>query len=643
MTSYLNPTILIKAAKELGIHSLFRMGQHRIRYKNYYYYSKTKTATILADKQLEKVQVPNILHIPDLKYLSEDENCLFLADEISSGIFRPFSGEPVPLSFEIPHPSIHWTKIRDDDPDLDLKLFWEPARFCWVIALIRAYILSKDTKYVQAFWHHWHAFQDINLPYFGENWISSQEVAIRLINWVIAYQIFQNDPASTTEDKKALLLAIYQHADRIPWSLCYAKAQKNNHLLTEAAGLFTAGCLFSNHLIGKKWKRLGWKTYLQGISSQIGPDGNYIQQSNNYHRLMLQTTFWMFAVARTQGMQFPENIIEKLVMTTQWLINQMDAISGYVSNLGHNDGSYLFPFSVLGYKDYRPVIQTATRLFAQKPVFPPGPWDEMVDWFLPDEKKENQVKAVNVEKPFSCGTPFLWAGLHLARFFGRPAHADLLHAEIWFRGENILRDPGTYRYTAPPPWDNRLARAAAHNAVVVDDKEPMLWVGRFLWLDWYKVLSYQTQNDEFVASHNGYRKMNIEVTRSIHTYPSELIEITDWIKSTNKENDNHLLRLHWALPDWEWIWQDNILFLEHPAKGLKVNLQITTSPQNVNNQLQYQLIRAGKVLFGQKEDVESFGWYSPTYNHLEAALSFRISITTSIPISLKTRFTFQST
>jgi hypothetical protein len=643
MTSLPNPSIFIKAATELGIPALIRMGQHRLRYKNSYYFLKTQTATVLSDKQLEKVQVPEILHIPTLKYLTEDEICISLADEITQGLFRPFSGEPVPLSFEISRPTIHWIRIRDNDPNLDLKLIWEPARFCWVTTLIRAYSLSKDTKYVQTFWQHWHSFQDNNLPYYGENWISSQEVSIRLINWVMAYQIFQNDPATTIEDKKALLLAIYQHADRIPWSLGYAKAQKNNHLLTEAAGLFTAGCLFNHLLIGKKWKRLGWKTYLQGISSQIDKIGNYIQQSNNYHRLMLQTTFWMSAIARTQGMQFPEKIVEKLALTTQWLISQMDVISGYAGNLGHNDGSYLFPFSELGYEDYRPVIQTAARLFSQKPVFPPGPWDEMVDWFLPDEKRENKVEVVNIEKPFSRGTPLLWAGLRLAHFFGRPAHADLLHAEIWYRGENILRDPGTCRYTAPPPWDNRLARAAAHNAVVVDDKEPMLWVGRFLWLDWYKVFLHHTKNDELVASHNGYRKMNVEVTRSIHTYPSELIEITDWINSTHRENGTHLLRLHWMLPDWDWKWQDNILSLEYPASGIKFSLQVSTTPQNEKNQLQYQLIRAGKVLFGQEEDVESFGWFSPTYNHVDAALSFRISITTPIPFSLKTRFTFQST
>jgi hypothetical protein len=642
MSSIPRRTILIKAMKELGIPAIIRMGQHKFRFITNFYYSKTKKAPILSDEQLENVQVPEILHIPDRDFFASDKNCIPLADEITQGIFRPFSGNPAPLTFEIPHPSTHWTQIRDDEPNLDLKLIWEPARFCWVIPLIRAYVLTKDTKYVRSFWQHWHAFQTINKPYLGENWFSSQEVAIRLINWVMAYQIFQSDPASTPEEKRALLLAIYQHAYRIPCSIGYAKAQNNNHLLTEAAGLFTAGCLFNHLLIGKKWKELGWKTFLDGISSQIDPFGTYIQQSNNYHRLMLQTAFWMSAVAHTQGIQFPPKALKKLSSATLWQISQLDAISGSVSNLGHNDGSYLFPFTELGYDDYRPVIQTAARIFFGEASFPPGSWDEMVDWFLPPEKRENKTKAIDVDKAFCRGTPRLWVGMHLTRFFGRPAHADQLHADIWYQGEYIVRDPGTYRYTANSPWDNRLARAAAHNAVMVDDKEPMLWAGRFLWLDWYSVILNQAREDELIASHDGYKKMNVDVTRSIHSFPSNLIEITDWITSTNRENNSHLLRLHWLLPDWQWQWQDNILSLKQPESGMKVNLQVFPTPQSAKDQLQFQLIRAGKVLFGKEEDTVPFGWYSPSYNHLIPALSFRISITTALPMSLKTRFSFQS-
>ncbi len=193
-------------------------------------------------------------------------------------------------------------------------------------------------------------------------------MAIRLINWVIALQFFAIDPASSQENKLSIIQSIYQHAQRIQHSIGYAKAQNNNHLLTEAAGLYTAGCLFKHLSVGKRWMRIGWSAFMHGISTQIDNTGAYIQQSTNYHRLMLQTAMWMSAVARTQALNISEDVRNKLGKATDWLFQQMDPISGHTSNLGHNDGSYLFPLTGMDYSDYRPVVQAAARLFLEKPI-----------------------------------------------------------------------------------------------------------------------------------------------------------------------------------------------------------------------------------------------------------------------------------
>ncbi len=164
----------------------------------------------------------------------------------------------------------------------------------------------------------------------------------------------------------------------------------------------------------------------------------------------------------------------------------------------------------------------------------------------------------------------------MANFFGRPAHADQLHAEIWWDGENIVRDPGTYRYTAPHPWDNCLARAAYHNAVTVDNQEPMLWAGRFLWLDWSKVNLEFASAEQIIASTDGYKRLNVHTTRSIRTKNSDQVEITDTLTATNQEKIPHTIRLHWLLPDWQWQQQDNSITLEHPNQSKSVTIQFTT-------------------------------------------------------------------
>ena len=91
-----------------------------------------------------------------------------------------------------------------------------------------------------------------------------------------------------------------------------------------------------------------------------------------------------------------------------------------------------------------------------------------------------------------------WATIRVARFHSRPAHADQLHLDLWWRGINLAQDPGTYLYNSAPPWENSLTSALVHNTVTVDGQEFMLRAGRFLYLDWAqgKVIKSETDPDQ---------------------------------------------------------------------------------------------------------------------------------------------------
>jgi hypothetical protein len=75
---------------------------------------------------------------------------------------------------------------------------------------------------------------------------------------------------------------IAAHAARIPPTLAYARAQNNNHLLTEAVGLYTAGAALAEHPRADYWRDLGWRWLNAALQSQIDGDGTYIQHSTNY-------------------------------------------------------------------------------------------------------------------------------------------------------------------------------------------------------------------------------------------------------------------------------------------------------------------------------------------------------------------------
>ena len=114
------------------------------------------------------------------------------ADEIIGGKFRMFDGEPVPLQLTFNEPLHHWTDYETGKapipysvleeyslfPIHDIKFIWEPARFGWAFTLGRAYHITQDEKYAEAFWKYFETFTDGNPPYLGPHWMNGQEVAI---------------------------------------------------------------------------------------------------------------------------------------------------------------------------------------------------------------------------------------------------------------------------------------------------------------------------------------------------------------------------------------------------------------------------------------------------------------------------------
>ena len=96
---------------------------------------------------------------------------------------------PVPLQLTFNEPLHHWTEYETGKapfpfslfPIPDIKFIWEPARFGWAFTLGRAYHITQDEKYAEAFWKYFETFTDGNPPYLGPHWMNGQEVAIRLM------------------------------------------------------------------------------------------------------------------------------------------------------------------------------------------------------------------------------------------------------------------------------------------------------------------------------------------------------------------------------------------------------------------------------------------------------------------------------
>ncbi|MDR3572904.1 MAG: alginate lyase family protein [Anaerolineaceae bacterium] len=663
------------ATRRLGPKTIWYYGLYQAGLKTGYLRLRTQVAEhpIQAmdanDVEISDFQPNFFLSVPSKDTLNEllgsegSNKVLEEAEEILQGRVRLFGADAVQMCLKPADPIQHWS-LYSEVPGEDLKFTWEPARFTWVYTLGRAYLLSGDERFPLSFYQYFASFLTSNPTNGGPNWISGQEIALRILAFVFAWQVFSDSPASTPGRIKCLKEAIQTHARRIPSTLYYARAQNNNHLLTEAAGLFTAGVCLGQTPEAASWRNLGWKWFNWAVQNQIAMDGTYIQHSTNYHRLMLQTALWMQAAAKKQKKEIPPRTMQLLGPATNWLMGHYDPISGQASNLGHNDGSNILPLATGAFSDYRPVIQAAACAFLKGACLPSGAWDELSVWLgCANLRKYEGEPSPNPADAGSAGNPALlgmnpmrlgnaasWAALQSVTFTDRPAHADQLQADLWWHGYNIALDAGTYRYTASEPWQNALMDTMVHNTIQVDGQNQMLRSGRFLWLNWAQAKRLPEIENEFTraAEHDGYQNLGVKHLRTLTWVENNEWLIRDRLIPIQTGAGSHKAVLNWLLQDWPWKITENngtvSLQLQTPDSqelniqvGLEESLQIHQTKIN-----SVRLIRAGQVVYGQPGNLATLGWFSPTYNVKLPALSFQIEFVGKPPFTFTTFWTLPS-
>ncbi|MGD8622289.1 MAG: alginate lyase family protein [Anaerolineales bacterium] len=539
-------------------------------------------------------------------------------------------------------PDEHWSEIDLLDLPLDVKLLWEPNRFGWIYTLARAYVISGEDRYFKATWSLIASWREANPPNSGLNWHSAQEVSIRLLALIFALFAMQDAFIEHPDRVVNMVEMIAVHAERIPPTLSYAIAQGNNHLLVEAAGLFTVGSLFPEFKRSNRWRRIGRRWLIRALQKQVFPDGGYIQHSVNYHRLALQAALWAASIAEVQGKPLPASTLDQLQKMTVWLSALVDRETGAAPNFGPNDGAEILPLSVLPFDDYRPTLQAASRLLCDKPLYPKGEWDEWGLWMglvddqeqdqalfsgpIPKAFRESGIHKMNGERARS----FLRAG----RFKSRPGHADQLHLDLWFGPVNIAMDAGTYLYNADPPWDNAFSGAAHHNTVLVDGKDAMIRAGRFLWLNW---------NQAHIWGHWCSDKGNLEVITAerFGDLEGEVLHRRTVIRAGDRRwrviddllgDGRHRIDLSWLLPDLPWSVHAETLQLASPIGEVRLMVEHEGG--------RLRLVRAGQCVYGEEpaESVLTLGWYSPTYAYKAPALQLMVALEKELPLRIQSKW-----
>jgi len=402
--------------------------------------------------------------------------------------------------------SKHWSEIADFSLEAgDIKYVWEKSRFSWLLKLIRYdYHFKIDLgEFIFSEIESWIDHNPINM---GPNWRCSQEISLRIFNWFFAISYYKESKSFTEERWAKIQDIIFASLHHVYHHIDFSRiAVRNNHAITETLFLALSNILFPFIPETQKWAKDGRKWFEEEIEYQIYEDGTFLQFSHNYHRVVVQLLTLGISISEKASQPFSSIIYDRAYKSNEFLYQCLQEENGWLPNYGSNDGALFFPFSDTDYRDYRSQLNSLHYLLTGHLLYKDLKYSEEINWWRLSSSKYYQfekLKKLDGIKQYPKGGyiiirendsfTFIRCGSHK----DRPAQADNLHVDIWYKGENVFRDSGTYKYNTSLEFVNYFTGTRSHNTVSVNKESQMLKGSRFIWFYWTQEISSKIWEDE---------------------------------------------------------------------------------------------------------------------------------------------------
>ncbi len=444
---------------------------------------------------------------------------------------------------------LHWSQVSDfSEKAGDIKFVWEKSRFGFLYDLIRFdfHFKESQSEYVLRFIEDWIAENPVNC---GPNWVCSQEISLRVLNWTFALRYYKHAPDLTEDRFNLIVNSIYQQVLHVRRNIRFSQiAVRNNHVLTEMLCLYLVGLFYPCFKESATWKNDGKKWFETEIIYQIEEDGSYLQHSMNYHRVVVQLLSWAIRLSELNGERFDPMVYDRAEKSLSFLLACQDHQTGWLPNYGNNDGALFFPLTNCHFRDFRPQLGALGQVLGKQARFIQGSWQEEANWYFGDPAFKKIKLPMTIPDPqFSLFGDSGYGVVHdtdtlsflrSGTYKHRPFQADNLHLDIWAGGENILRDAGTYKYNTENKWTDYFAGTGSHNTVVIGDLNQMTKGARFIWYHWITSgkISQTISANNFIleGEFEGFLALGkcIVHRRRVSKTPGKMYwEVEDWIKN----------------------------------------------------------------------------------------------------------------
>lgn len=320
----------------------------------------------------------------------------------------------------------------------DIKVPWELSRFQHAVILARAYVITKNDKYVTRLMDHMHDWLDHNDYLHGVNWVCPMEVALRAINWIIALELCKDASIIANDHWQRILCALYDHMIYLERTWEWYDGRTSNHYLSDLVGYFYLCWLFDD-LPGVKNKRnYCYKKLMQEYKKQVFDEGTSYEGSTAYHRLVAELWQHVHWLCKHFALPFDD---AKLMRMQQF--TALASCNNQLMLIGDHDSGFV------SYLDLSIPVQAVVQGIHHFSHFGIS--------FIKTEQWHISLR-------------------HHAYTQAQPTghfHNDWGQITLAYNTIPLFIDSGTYLYTPSLYWRNYYRSVKAHSTVFVENSEPI--------------------------------------------------------------------------------------------------------------------------------------------------------------------------
>lgn len=567
---------------------------------------------------------------------------------------------------------VEWPSIKSEEVPVeratgsDIIRVWELSRFQWGPTLGKAYWLTGNEKYVKEFFAQVEDWQRCNPYGFGPNWMSSQDVALRAINWIIALGFLGCSSLITRQQWINTISSLYLHGVSVEANLALSYMGNDRttgtHYLSGLLGLLYLGLLFEKTPKGKSWLEFSARELFFEMSHQVNPDGgDYESSISCYHRFALEHFLSAALLFIVNGIAIPGSFIERLERMFEFVgaYTRPDGTVPQMGDTGDGRVHILSKYATWRRDDHRYLLAVASELW-QRNEFKASPLGETEEsfWLLDKLIAAGSLPlktARNGCVDFTRSSAFPDSGFYFMKHKdaymaisanpvgmkgkGNHKHNDIFSFDLSFGGVPFIIDPGSYVYTSDLDLRHLFRSTKYHNTFQINDYEQNIINRSKPWhveeRAFPRVIRWETNDiyDFFVAHHDGYSRYidGLIVERAILFDKKKLMWlIQDRVIEDKKIPDDSLFSVFFHCNDLDHCvshfespyriqitkelceevrWEKDILYCDTRIELISPEARLTISSSR-NNQLR---------LYSEQ------GWISDRYGVRRSAPVFRFS------------------